>query len=119
LYLLQFNFPGFASISFFSTATLSRQAIFANMVQSVAARSFPTIKDVRAFFVHGKAGGDYHDQAQGHWLIDSKISTPMSQYEKYRDSRTSWGINALGELTPVLCILTGLRFCNRLFLCRN
>jgi hypothetical protein len=33
----------------------------------------------------------------GHWLIDSKISTPMSQYEQYRKSRTSWGINVLGS----------------------
>lgn len=33
----------------------------------------------------------------GHWLIDSKISTPMSQYEDYRKSRTSWGINVLGS----------------------
>jgi hypothetical protein len=30
-------------------------------------------------------------------LIDSKISTPMSQYEEYRKSRTSWGINVLGS----------------------
>lgn len=30
-------------------------------------------------------------------LIDSKISTPMSQYEQYRKSRTSWGINVLGS----------------------
>lgn len=30
-------------------------------------------------------------------LIDSDISTPMSRWEKYRDSRTSWGINVLGS----------------------
>lgn len=26
-------------------------------------------------------------------LIDTPISTPMSRWEKYRSSRTSWGIN--------------------------
>ncbi len=30
-------------------------------------------------------------------LIDSPISTPMSRWEKYRTSRTSWGINVLGS----------------------
>ena len=40
---------------------------------------------------------DYHNVHGGHWLIDSKISTPMSQYEEYRKSRTSWGINVLGS----------------------
>lgn len=38
-----------------------------------------------------------------HWLtdpdrlIDSPISTPCSRWEKYRASRTSWGINVLGS----------------------
>jgi hypothetical protein len=30
-------------------------------------------------------------------LIDSDISTPCSQWEQYRKSRTSWGINVLGS----------------------
>lgn len=30
-------------------------------------------------------------------LIDSPISTPCSQWEKYRKSRTQWGINVLGS----------------------
>lgn len=30
-------------------------------------------------------------------LIDSPISTPCSRWEKYRHSRTSWGINVLGS----------------------
>ncbi|KAF1830297.1 nucleotide-diphospho-sugar transferase [Decorospora gaudefroyi] len=65
---------------------------------SSAARSFPTIKHVRTFVTQGPgSGGDYHNVAGGHWLIDSKISTPMSQYEAYRQSRTSWGINVLGS----------------------
>lgn len=33
----------------------------------------------------------------GHWLIDTKIATPMSKYEEYRASRTSFGINVLGS----------------------
>ncbi|KAL9115749.1 MAG: hypothetical protein Q9227_000117 [Pyrenula ochraceoflavens] len=33
----------------------------------------------------------------GHWLIDSPIATPMSKWEEYRKSRTSWGINVLGS----------------------
>ncbi|KAF2753142.1 enolase C-terminal domain-like protein [Pseudovirgaria hyperparasitica] len=62
------------------------------------ARSFPTIKHVRTFLIQGVgSGGDYHNVKGGHWLIDSKISTPMSSYEEYRKSRTSWGINVLGS----------------------
>ncbi|KAI9660146.1 MAG: hypothetical protein M1821_001498 [Bathelium mastoideum] len=61
-------------------------------------QSFPKIKAVRTFLIHGVgSGGDYHNVLTGHWLIDSKISTPMSQYEQYRKSRTSWGINVLGS----------------------
>lgn len=30
-------------------------------------------------------------------LIDSSISTPMSRWEEYRASRTTWGINVLGS----------------------
>lgn len=63
-----------------------------------AARAFPTIRHVRTFITQGPgSGGDYHNVKGGHWLIDSKISTPMSQYEQYRTSRTSWGINVLGS----------------------
>lgn len=61
-------------------------------------RGIPTIKEVRTFITQGPgSGGDYHNVKGGHWLIDSKISTPMSQYEKYRKSRSSWGINVLGS----------------------
>ncbi|KAK3723220.1 hypothetical protein LTR37_001943 [Vermiconidia calcicola] len=60
--------------------------------------SFPTIKEVRTLLTQGVgSGGDYHNVKGGHWLIDSKISTPMSGYEQYRASRTSWGINVLGS----------------------
>ena len=61
-------------------------------------RSFPTIKAVKTFIIEGVgSGGDYHNVKGGHWLIDSPISTPMSKWEEYRRSRTSWGINVLGS----------------------
>ncbi|KAF2140087.1 uncharacterized protein K452DRAFT_231194 [Aplosporella prunicola CBS 121167] len=61
-------------------------------------RSFPTIQKVRTFLVQGVgSGGDYHNVQGGHWLIDTKISTPMSGYAQYAKSRTSWGINVLGS----------------------
>jgi L-rhamnonate dehydratase len=56
----------------------------------------PTIRAVRAFVVRG-GGGDYHDQAGGHW-IDDHVSTPMARYAQYRASRQSFGINVLGTL---------------------
>lgn len=61
-------------------------------------RPFPKIKEIKTFIIDGVgSGGDYHNVRGGHWLIDSKISTPMSQYPQYRASRTSWGINVLGS----------------------
>lgn len=56
----------------------------------------PTIRKVRAYVTKG-GGGDYHDQAQGHW-IDDHIATPMARYPEYRVSRQSFGINLLGTL---------------------
>lgn len=65
---------------------------------SSAVRQFPTITKVKTFLIQGVgSGGDYHNVKGGHWLIDTKISTPMSGYEQYRTSRTSWGINVLGS----------------------
>ncbi|MCJ1300492.1 hypothetical protein MMC08_003289 [Hypocenomyce scalaris] len=65
---------------------------------SSSTRRFPVIKQVNTFLVDGVgSGGDYHNVHGGHWLIDSPIATPMSRYEKYRSSRTSWGINVLGS----------------------
>lgn len=55
------------------------------------------ITDVRAFIIDS-GGADYHDQARGHWIIDTPIANPMSIYEEYKASRTSWGINALGSV---------------------
>ena len=73
-------------------------------------RAFPTIKAVRTFVTQGVgSGGDYHNVAGGHWLIDSKISTPMSGYEAFRTSRTSWGINVLGSFCVELEASDGTR----------
>src|SRR5215471_17116224 len=55
-----------------------------------------TIKQVRALVVRG-GGGDYHDQAGGHW-IDNHIASSLSRYPEYRQSRQSFGINVLGTL---------------------
>ncbi|MEO5881720.1 MAG: L-rhamnonate dehydratase, partial [Caldimonas sp.] len=58
--------------------------------------TMPTIRQVRAFTLRG-GGGDYHDQADGHW-IDGQISTPMSRWPEYRMTRKSFGIDVLGTL---------------------
>ncbi|KIW63603.1 hypothetical protein PV04_08590 [Phialophora macrospora] len=64
----------------------------------MSAKSFPTIRAVRTFVIEGVgSGGDYHNVKGGHWLIDNKIATPMSKWEQYRSSRTSFGINVLGS----------------------
>jgi L-alanine-DL-glutamate epimerase-like enolase superfamily enzyme len=68
------------------------------MAKSRPVPEFPTIQHVRTYLIRGVgSGGDYHNVEGGHWLIDSKIATPMSGYEQYRRSRTSWGINVLGS----------------------
>ena len=54
------------------------------------------IVDVRAYVNDDSSGADYHFQPRGHWIIDTPIANPMSIYEEYKDSRVSWGINALG-----------------------
>ena len=57
------------------------------------------IRAVRVYTVAAAgAGGDYHRQKQGHWLIDTLIANPMSGYPQYKASRTSWGIGVLGSI---------------------
>ena len=57
------------------------------------------IAALRVYVVPPKStGGDYFNQAAGHWLIDSLIANPMSGYAEYRDRRTSWGISVLGSI---------------------
>jgi L-rhamnonate dehydratase len=43
-------------------------------------------------------GGDYFQQPQEHWLVDSLIANPMSGYPAYKEKRSSWGIGVLGSL---------------------
>ncbi|SFP61769.1 L-rhamnonate dehydratase [Salibacterium halotolerans] len=54
------------------------------------------IKKIRAYVVSG-GGGDYHDQEEEHWIV-KQVSTPMSIYPEYKQTRTSFGINALKTL---------------------
>ena len=56
------------------------------------------IADVRAYIVDESGGSDYHDQEDGHWIIDTPIANPMSIYADYKQSRASWGINAFGSV---------------------
>ena len=65
-----------------------------------------TIRHVRAFVFRG-GGGDYHDQAAGHW-IDDHIATPMAKYPDYRQSRQSFGLNVLGTLVVDIEADTGV-----------
>ncbi|KAL9641234.1 MAG: hypothetical protein Q9204_000174 [Flavoplaca sp. TL-2023a] len=56
------------------------------------------ITHLRTFIIEGVgSGGDYHNVKGGHWLVDSTIATPMSAWDRYRSSRTTWGINVLGS----------------------
>ncbi|KAL7411642.1 L-rhamnoate dehydratase-like protein [Mrakia frigida] len=66
---------------------------------TIKSKVFPTIEKIESFVPSAKgSGGDYHNQSQGHWIVDTSISNPMSSYEQYRASRTSWGIGVLGSL---------------------
>jgi L-rhamnonate dehydratase len=57
-----------------------------------------TIADLRVHLVDSKGAGDYFQQGQGHWLIDSLIANPMSGYAPYREKRSSWGIGVLASI---------------------
>jgi len=57
------------------------------------------ITDVRVHLVANAGnGGDYFQQGEGHWLIDTLIANPMSGHPEYRASRSSWGIGVLGSI---------------------
>jgi hypothetical protein len=52
---------------------------------------------VKAFVpAPGTLGTDYTVQPAGHWIVDSLVANPMSMYPRYRELRTSWGIDVLG-----------------------
>ena len=53
-------------------------------------------------------GADCHKQQEGHWIVDSDIANPMSVYEQYRKSRTSWGIDAMGSVVVEVELSNGM-----------
>ncbi|UVI33347.1 L-rhamnonate dehydratase [Paenibacillus spongiae] len=59
------------------------------MVSSTGRR----IAAIRTYVVEN-GGGDYHSRGVDHWIVQ-QISTPMSIYPAYKETRTSFGINAL------------------------
>jgi L-rhamnonate dehydratase len=73
------------------------------------------IKEVRAFTFgnddqekESGGGADCHKQAKGHWIVDSDIANPMSVYEQYRASRSSWGIDAMGSIVVEVELTNGM-----------
>ena len=64
------------------------------LIREVRAYTFSSSKEEES----GGGGADCHRQSSGHWIVDSDIANPMSMYAEYRDSRTSWGIGALGSV---------------------
>eukprot|EP01102_Stenamoeba_stenopodia_P022668 TRINITY_DN952_c0_g1_i2.p1 TRINITY_DN952_c0_g1~~TRINITY_DN952_c0_g1_i2.p1 ORF type:complete len:449 (-),score=92.03 TRINITY_DN952_c0_g1_i2:57-1403(-) len=99
---------GFSSATTVASSMLVRAVTSAATATTTTARSFgsiitnkkaPVIKELRAYVVQEtECGADYHRQQQGHWIIDTPIANPMTNYPEYRKSRTSWGINALGTV---------------------
>ena len=64
------------------------------LIEKVRAFTFADDDDEK----NSGGGADCHKQAKGHWIVDSDIANPMSVYEEYRQSRTSWGIDAMGTI---------------------
>jgi L-rhamnonate dehydratase len=77
---------------------------------ATAAKKVPKVSKIHAYVIpNDVSGADYHRHKEGHWIIDSPISNPMSIYENYRKSRTSWGINALGTVVVEAILEDGTR----------
>ncbi|XP_062501533.1 L-rhamnonate dehydratase-like [Corticium candelabrum] len=73
------------------------------MSSALEARSFPRIKELRAYVsspAQSKQGADCHDVEDEHWIngFPTPIANPMSVYPQYKAYRKSWGINALGSV---------------------
>jgi len=73
------------------------------------------ITDVRGLIIGDKdlekksgGGADCHAQAEGHWIVDTPIANPMSRYPKYKASRTSWGIGAMGTMIVEVELSNGM-----------
>jgi L-rhamnonate dehydratase len=75
------------------------------LIESVAAYCFGDPTDEK----RSGGGADCHKQSQGHWIVDSDIANPMSVYEQYRPSRSSWGIDAMGTVVVEVTLTNGLR----------
>ena len=58
--------------------------------------------------VRPRIRGRARAQAEGHWIVDTPISNPMSVYEEYKTSRSSWGIGALGTVVCEVETTTGV-----------
>lgn len=76
-----------------------------------------TIKQVRAYVIGTKeleessgGGGDCHAQKNTHWIIGhpNPIANPMSMYPRYKQHRTSWGINAIGTVVVEVELTNGM-----------
>lgn len=74
------------------------------LIERVAAYVFDDTANEKA----SGGGADCHNQPRGHWIVDSDIANPMSVYEQYRTSRTSWGIDALGTIIVEVTLTNGL-----------
>lgn len=57
--------------------------------------SAPTIRAVRAWVQEPSADARPAFSAR-HWILDTRIASPMSRWPEYRSDRRSWGIDALG-----------------------
>ena len=54
------------------------------------------ISDIKVSIVKTQsAGADYTDHAAGHWINDTIIANPMSIYNTFQESRSSWGMDVL------------------------
>jgi len=73
-------------------------------LESPQMKHFPRIKALRAYTItaakSGDQGADCHDVPVEHWINGGMgpIANPMSGYEQFAQTRTSWGINALGTV---------------------
>jgi len=87
------------SASCFIKADVPASSIMVPSGSAASPSTWPVIIKLETYIPEGEgAGGDYHRQARGHWILDNPISTPMSGYEDFKASRTSFGIDVLGSL---------------------
>jgi hypothetical protein len=74
-----------------TTTTTLRQS-HARFATTTGLKKLPIVKELRAYVVQEtECGADYHRQQKGHWIIDTPIANPMTNYPEYRKSRTRYG----------------------------